>query len=223
MADPVPAPFGPEMAASYDQRFAGLAPLREALHLVTRFALAPLPERARILVVGAGTGLEIEMLGRHYPEWRFVAVDPSGPMLDQLRAKGLPRCELHQGFLDSLPETEPFDGATSLLVSHFVLDVDQRREFFREIARRLAAGGLLLSADVADPGSQPLRQLWMRLQAHSGGTTLQAMEEHWATQATKVAFLPPEQVEGLIASAGFEPPARVYQGALIHAWVARRP
>lgn len=216
------------MAASYDERFAGMAPLRDALHLVVRFALAPLPESARILCVGVGTGLELASLARHFPTARFVGVDPSGPMLEQCRRRvdeeGLSsRCEVHEGYLDSLPDSEPFEAATSLLVSQFVVDVDARLGFFRQIARRLRPGGLLVTADLANPGSEPLWQLWLRMQADSAGLTPEEVGVRWAAQASRVAVLPPEEIERLLVSAGFEPPAQVYQGALIRGWRARRP
>jgi tRNA (cmo5U34)-methyltransferase len=73
------------------------------------------------------------------------------------RAGFAERCRFHQGFLDSLPPTPPFEAATCFLVSQFVLDCDARREFFRGIADRLRAGGMLascdLAADMTSPGS----------------------------------------------------------------------
>jgi tRNA (cmo5U34)-methyltransferase len=44
------------------------------------------------------------------------------------------RCRLHEGNLDSLPAGEPFDAATSFLVSQFILDPRERSAFFRAIA-----------------------------------------------------------------------------------------
>lgn len=219
--------FDGEMAASYDKRFEGMAPLRDALHLVVRTAFSGLPDRARILVVGAGTGLEIAMLARHFPDWHFVAVDPSGPMLEILRGRladeGLAaRCEVHEGYLDSLPESGPFDAATALLVSQFLLDLEERRSFFREIARRLRPGGLLLSADIANPGSETLLEVWLRLQARNAGITLEAMQQQWLASRDKLSVLRPDEVEALLASAGFATPVQVYQCALIHGWLSRR-
>jgi tRNA (cmo5U34)-methyltransferase len=51
------------------------------------------------------------------------------------------RCEFHEGYLDSLPRTEPFDAATSILVSQFLTGPNQRRDFFHQISRRLRPGG----------------------------------------------------------------------------------
>lgn len=40
------------------------------------------PELANVLVVGAGGGMELNELAQTYPQWHFVGVDPSKPMLD---------------------------------------------------------------------------------------------------------------------------------------------
>ena len=48
---------------------------------------AALPKRAKILVVGAGTGMEIMEFGPLSPDWSFHGVDPSANMLDLARRK----------------------------------------------------------------------------------------------------------------------------------------
>jgi tRNA (cmo5U34)-methyltransferase len=80
------------------------------------------PEQAEILVVGAGGGVELTVFADTYPEWRFVGVDPSRPMLELAEAALGPRMArvaLHHGYIDTAPEG-PFDGATCLLTMHFV-------------------------------------------------------------------------------------------------------
>ena len=57
---PDPAFQGDE-ASAYDNRFAKLAPFKEALHLVLSMALADLPVDARVLCVGVGTGAELRL------------------------------------------------------------------------------------------------------------------------------------------------------------------
>lgn len=225
-----PVAFGPEHAAAYDQRFAKLAPLRDALHLLIGAVLADLPAAARILCVGAGTGHELIYLAQKFPSWRFTAVEPSAPMLEICRRKAgehgiAPRCVFHEGYLDSLPPSEPFDAATSLLVSQFVLDPGARAGFFRAIAERLLPGGYLASADLAsDTASATYRSLlevWLRLMRETGSPPEQ-LERLRETYGRDVALLPLEQVSSLLASAGFETPVLFLQTGLIHAWYAQR-
>lgn len=220
--------FNEEMAAVYDERFARLAPFRDALHLSTRFVMAGLPREARILCVGAGTGAEVLSLGEAYPEWRFTLVEPSAPMLAVARRRceeaGLnARCEFHDGFLDSLPAAPAFDAATSILVSQFVLDPTARRAFFQEIAHRLSPGGLLVSADLSgkEQDRESLFEIWMKLIEYNGASPEQ-LEGYVASRDRDFAISTASEVEEIITSGGFEPPIRFSQTLLIQAWMARR-
>ncbi len=76
-----PVVFDEQQAATYDERFARLAPLRDSLHLLAGLVFEPLPADAHVLCVGAGTGLELLALAQRFPRWRFTAAEPSGPML----------------------------------------------------------------------------------------------------------------------------------------------
>jgi tRNA (cmo5U34)-methyltransferase len=232
MSSPTPSltGFGPEQAAAYDARFAKFAPMRDALHLLAGAVLARLPDNARILCVGAGTGAEVLALGQRFPHWRFTAVEPSGPMLDLCRRKAtdagiVDRCEFHEGFLDSLPLTEPFDAATSFLVSQFVLDMEGRRDFFRQIAQRVVPDGYLLNADLSGDMTAPeyaeLFEVWLRLFEFADFAPA-ALEGLRAAYGRDVAITPPEEIKELIVSAGFDRPIAFLQTGLIHGWFARR-
>ena len=146
--------FDQKCASGYDQQWSKMAPLRDALHLLIGAILSELRTDARILCVGAGTGPELLYLAERFPGWRFVAIEPSPPMLDVCRRKAeecgiATRCEFHEGYLESLPPSEAFDAATSLLVSQFILDSDVRSGFFRGIADRLRVGGFLVNSDLS--------------------------------------------------------------------------
>lgn len=219
-----------QQAAGYDERWAKTAPIRDALHFLMRAVFARLPADARVLCVGAGTGDEIVELAKHFPGWRFVAVEPSGVMIDLCRRKAeaggfADRCEFHEGFLDSLPATQPFDAVTCVLVSQFILDRDARIGFFRGIAERLRPGGLLasadLAADVASPEYEALLRVWLDMML-SAGVPAAGLEQMRQAYARDVAILPPAQVASLIRAAGFDTPVLFHQAGLIHAWFSTR-
>ena len=161
-------------AAGYDRQWARTAPIRDCLHLMLEPLLAGLPEQARILCVGAGTGQELAQLAARFPRWRFTAVDPSSAMIEACRQRAgddgfAGRCEFHAGFLDTLPATGGFDAATCFLVSQFITDPDERTGFFAGIRARLRQGGLMASSDLAaDIHSQAYAVLlpaWTRMMA----------------------------------------------------------
>ena len=222
--------FDQKCASGYDQQWSRLAPLREALHLLIGAVFADLRADARILCVGAGTGPELIHLAERFAGWRFVAVEPSAPMLDVCRRKAeergvADRCEFHEGYLESLPTVDEFDAATSLLVSQFILDRGRRVGFFREIADRLRRGGILVNADLSS-GASPeayhsLRDVWFRVM-QAGELTDEALERMRAAYDRDVAVLPPDEVGGIIADGGFDAPIPFLQTGLIRAWYARR-
>lgn len=219
-----------QQAPSYDDRWAKTAPIRDALLLLVEAVFADLPEHARLLCVGPGTGVEVEHLAARFPGWSFTAVEPSGAMLDVFRQRAqrggfADRCQFHEGYLDSLPAQRPFDAATSFLVSQFILDAPARIGFFQSIAARLAPGGLLASSDLASDVESPeytaLLETWMKLM-QGAGIPAAGLEQMRAAYARDVAILPPARVAALIAAGGFDEPLRFYQAGLIHAWYARR-
>jgi len=227
-----PAFFDKSQAATYDERFKNLAPMRDAMLLLTGAVLAELPPDARILCVGAGTGAELLFLARKFPGWSFTAVEPSGPMLEICRSKAAGegiagRCVFHEGYLDSLPvPEEKFHAATSILVSQFVVDPEERRRFFAGIAERLLPGGYLVSADLSAELSSAnydrLLEAWSRLHTFAEMEPGQ-VERFRSAYGRDVAVAPPEELGRFIASGGLEEVTLFYQALLIHAWFARRP
>lgn len=155
-------------AAGYDAQWARMAPIRESLHFLLEAVFADLPDDARLLCVGAGTGAEVAHLARRFPHWRFLALDPSAQMIAACRTRAeregfADRCEFHAGVLETLPASDPFDGATCFLVSQFLLDPVVRTAFFADIAKRMRVGGTLAWADpCSNRGSSPPGSSWRR-------------------------------------------------------------
>lgn len=219
-----------KQSVNYDQQWAKLAAVREGIHLLLGSLFARLPQRARMLCVGAGTGAEIDALASHFPAWTFTAVEPSAGMMAvaKQRAKEhgyADRCIFHTGYLETLPDSDPFDCASALLVSQFILSEEVRTQFFRAIACRLKVGGILASSDLASDTSteeyESLLTVWLRTvtAADVPPERVRQMQEAYAKD---VAILPPHRVAALIASAGFAEPVQFYQAGLIHAWYTQR-
>ncbi|WP_207914976.1 class I SAM-dependent methyltransferase [Luteimonas arsenica] len=217
-------------APGYDQQWARTSAIRDCLYLLLRPVLSRLPDDARILCVGVGTGTETAYLAQAFPGWRFTAVDPSPAMIEACRARAeaegfAGRCSFHAGFLDTLPEGPPHDAATCFLVSQFLLDRGQRAAFFGGIAARLREGGLLASSDLASDvesvAYEVLLPAWMRMMA-AAEVPPADIERMRAAYARDVAILPPAEVASIIADGGFDAPVQFFQAGLIHAWVSRR-
>ncbi|MBC8139237.1 MAG: methyltransferase domain-containing protein [Fibrella sp.] len=222
--------FDQKMASSYDQRWVKLAPTRDALHLLIRLVLSELPAGAHILCVGVGTGSELIYLAETFPRWYFTAVDPATAMLDicrqRVEASGITsRCTFHDGYLDSLPASDPFDAATCLLVSQFIMRQEERRDFFKGIASRLRPQGYLINSEIASDMSTPTYQdllaVWLQMMRYAG-VPEEGIEKIPASLGRDVAVLPQHEVESLIRSGGFDTPVLFFKSLLIHAWYSRR-
>jgi tRNA (cmo5U34)-methyltransferase len=220
--------FGRAHAPFYDDRAAKFTSVRDPLNFLVRLFLADLPSESRILCVGAGTGAELLDLATAFPGWRFTAVEPSPAMLEicyrKIDEAGIAsRCHFHEGYLNSLPRTEPFNAATSILVSQFLTDPNQRGDFFHQIAKRLRPGGHLINADLASSlnssACDNLFEIWLRAHGH----TPQAERPSQIGWGKDVAVSRPEEIESIIAGAGFERPILFYQALFIYAWHARSP
>ncbi len=218
--------FGPDQAATYDQRFEGMQAIKDAIHLVLRAHFTPLPETARILVAGAGTGAEVRYLAGLFPHWQFTLADPSAAMLDiarnHARAEGFEdRCTFHPDYVSTLPDTD-FDAATSLLVSHFLTDAKDRQVYFQSITDRLKPGALFFNADLCadmDGASfDAVMGLWLGFMKLVGMDE-QGRENYLTAFGTAFACHGPAEVEAMMQSAGFSPPAQCFQAGLIRGWI----
>jgi tRNA (cmo5U34)-methyltransferase len=119
------------LSDNYEQRPRWFIPGYDASHAMAAVLLRDrIGDRGRILVVGAGGGVELAVFARECRGWTFTAVDPSAEMLRQakvtLEAAGAAnRVSWVQGGVENSPKA-PFDAATAFLALHFVPD-DGRR------------------------------------------------------------------------------------------------
>ncbi len=228
-ADDIKALFD-QQAAHYDSQWAKTSPIRDCLHLLVDSLFAELPEDARILSVGAGTGAELAFLAARHPQWRFTVVEPSGGMVAVCRERAaadgfLARCSFHEGYLDTLEAGEAHHAATCFLVSQFLLERDARVAFFAGIAARLLPGGILastdLAADIDSDDYEVLLRAWLAMMA-TAEVTPDAVARMRQAYANDVGVLPTGDIAGMIEAAGFAPPLRFFQAGLIHGWRSQR-
>ena len=208
-------------AADTPRKVPGLADLHR---MVTLLLAEAAPAQARVLVVGAGGGLELVALAMAQPQWHLTGVDPSAAMLDLARQAVAPfaqRVELVEGVIDQVPD-ESFDGATSLLTLHF-LDRDERLRTLREIHRRLRPGARLVVAHHAPPAAQALRWMARSVAFGAGPHPDQAKAEASARLMTqRLPLLPPHDNEDLLREAGFMDVELFYAALSFRGWVATR-
>ncbi len=149
-------------SADYDSRIHRLVPGYGLLHQLTAAQLlSRLPDQARILVVGAGTGSEILPLAKQRPLWKFTALDISADMLEVAQqrfavavAEIEDRVEIHAGPVAELSQAAKYDAAICLLVTHFIPDDGSKQELLRGIGLRIKASAPLLLADLMNSADE---------------------------------------------------------------------
>jgi tRNA (cmo5U34)-methyltransferase len=108
------------------------------------------PEHARVVDLGAGTGLFSAMVAEALPDATFRLLDLSPDMLAQATARfaasANERIETRVFDLASGDLEGPWDLAISALAIHHLADED-KRALFRRIYHALAPGGLFVNAE----------------------------------------------------------------------------
>lgn len=191
------------------------------LHRMTSMLLAEhISSDGRVLVLGAGGGLELKAFADDHPGWMFDGVDPSADMLrvaEQIAGSHSTRIRLHEGYIDVAP-AGPFDGATCLLTLHFI-SRDQRLETLKQIHRRLVPGAPFVVAHISFPQTEPERSMWIARHVAFGGTDPANAETAKLAIATKLSILSPEEDEALLREAGFSGVSLFYAGLSFRGWV----
>lgn len=226
------AKFDPSRAQEYEQQsrigLAGYDACHELAACMLSATLGP-GATATILVAGAGgTGNEIVVGGKLEPGWRFVAVDPSEPMLDlalsRVEEAGLgDRVEAVLGDISDLPSARRFDAATLIGVLHHLPGDAAKRAVLADIAARLYPGApFILAGNHYAYAAEPLLMAaWGQRWRMNG-----ASQEEVDAKLGKIlqGADPPaseDAVASLLVDAGFEAPKRFFSSLFWGAWITR--
>jgi len=195
------------------------------MHRLVGILLAEqVPDTGRVLVLGAGGGLETQALAATYPGWRFDGVDPSQPMLDLARQRlqgHAPRVSLQLGTVTDAP-AGPFDAAVSLLTMHFIAEAD-RLGTLAALRQRLRPGAPFVCLHHSIPGDAAERALWLGRYAAfamSSGVPAEHAARAPALMQERLAILSPAQDEALLEKAGFSGVRTFYAAFTFRGWVA---
>ena len=217
----------PAAVASYAQNPPRIVPGFADLQRMAALLLAErAPANARVLVLGAGGGLELNVFAEANPGWQFDGVDPAAEMLELAKATLGPlmsQVQLHQGYIETAPEG-PFDAASCLLTLHF-LSLEERRRTLIEVRRRLKPHAPFVVAHLSFPQREPERTLW--LSRYADFATSSGIDQEKAQQASvaiseRLPLLSPEEDEAMLYDAGFSAVNLFYAGFCFRGWVAYR-
>lgn len=200
------------VVAGYDSHIRKLIPGYELVHQQLNAILSShLPENAQLLVVGCGTGYELQYLLQQHPQWQFTAIDPSLNMLQQAEKNiqsvlGHERVRFIQADTQQFAqqaqvENLQFDAALAILVAHFVA-VAEKTLFFQDIYQTLKPKGILLSYDLMQQ-TEIIELRWMQNLALESGLTVLQAEKMIARLADDFHLISAEAQQSLLTQVGF--------------------
>lgn len=215
----------PKAVSQYAEKTARLVPGLSDLHRMAGMLLAErTPGTGRVLVLGAGGGLELRAFAEMQPEWRFVGVDPSAEML-QLAKTTLgalsSRVDFHESYIDDAPEG-PFDAAACLLTLHF-LEKDERLCTVGKIFRRLKPGAPFVVAHHSFPNTAFDKDKWLTRFAIASGMPELQTENSIKAMKKHLPVLSPCEDEAILRQSGFINIDLFYAALTFKGWVCCKP
>jgi len=215
----------PKAIADYAENATRRVPGLNDVHRMAALLLAErTPLHGRVLVVGAGGGMELKFFAESFPDWHFDGVDPSAEMLSLAKTalgKLTSRVQLHHGYIEAAPKG-PFDAASCLLTLHFTTEAERYRTLC-EIHARLKPGGVFVAMHYSISQNPAERELWLSRCAAfaiSSGVDPEQARTAAAAIGKQLPILAPEQDEELMRKAGFSDINVFYTGLAFRGWVA---
>ncbi|OKH27849.1 SAM-dependent methyltransferase [Chroogloeocystis siderophila 5.2 s.c.1] len=221
----------PVFSTEYDDRARQALPGYEAMHTMALSSLKfHLPETANVLIVGAGTGMELVKFSKSNSQWQLLGVDPSSNMLAIAQQKitqddSSNRIKLFQGYTHDLPDMLLYDGSTCILVMHFLPDDGSKLALLQSIAQRLQSAAPLILVDIfGEKGSPEFEKLTAIVKHYweERGIPLEQREEISASSNNRVYPITESRTIELLQQTGFDNIVRFYTGLGTGGWVAAK-
>ena len=220
--------FDASIAQEYDKGVRRTLPTYDPMmRLSQTFLRSNLNEDASLLVIGGGGGNELKAFGPANPGWRFAAVDPSKAMLEvaKVKTKELEmedRVEFIHGTVTDVPAESVYDGATCLLVLHFIAEAEDKLALLKKVRSHLKPGSpFVLVSKVGDPALPEFKKLvslWKNYWLDNTRMTEEKVEELMKGTLTE-SVIPEEKLRELLAEAGFHRIAHFFQTNHFGGWI----
>lgn len=221
----------PVPTSEYDKLARLSIPGYDDLHtMVLSFLRSKLPEKANLLIVGAGSGMELVTLSKANSQWQLLGVDPSVNMLalaqQKIEQQSLSeRVKLFQGYTHDLPATFLHDAATCILVMQFLPDDGSKLALLQSISQRLKSSATFILVDAfGEKGTENYEQLaWAwKLYRQEMGMSSEMIEKLEKARQEGVYFISEPRVLELLQQAGFGNITRFYTGFWFGGWIATK-
>lgn len=231
MKDPKAFNFDGDYGDEYKDLASRVIPGYDELFIAT---LALLQERldpnSRLLIVGCGTGQEIEVFSPAVTHWKFDCVDPSEAMIESSRQVAdrlgvSSRVRFHNTYTHKLELSYQFDAATVINVLHFQLDDGSKDRLMQSVAERVKPKGTVILFDLHGDQSESYFTLfycawkrYMDLRGYTGEKKQRLLHRLKAG----IAYVGQERILEICQNAGLSLIRSYWGGLLYNAWIFER-
>ncbi|MBD2568967.1 class I SAM-dependent methyltransferase [Anabaena lutea] len=221
----------PVATNEYDTMIQMALPGYEVMHNMALSVLrANIPEKANLLIVGAGSGMELIKFSQGNLQWQMLGVDPSSNMLSIAQNKidehGLSeRIKLFAGYTHDLNTISLYDAATCILVMHFLPDDGSKLALLKNIAQRLKSSATFILVDIfGEKETDQFERMISIIQVYWEQMGMNPEKRIQGLETIKKGVFPISEmrVVELLQQAGFGNILRFYTGLWVGGWVATK-
>lgn len=177
-----------------------------------------------LLVVGCGTGNEIDRFVHSAEHWQITGVDPSPEMIKQANEKLQPHrnVTLIEGLVSELDIKSNYGAATLLLVLHHLEDNGSKLSLLKDIAARLISGASLVMLDITGDKEQLKQNLKVLRLLLPDGLDEEQISNRLDRIENELFPVSEERLSELCIEAGFAPPLRFFQSSIYNGWLTQK-
>lgn len=177
-----------------------------------------------LLIVGCGTGNEIERFIQIPEVWRITGIDPSPEMIEQAirQFQIYDNVTLIEGLVTDLETGKKYGAATLLLVLHFLDDNGHKLNLLKDISERLVSGATCIMLDITGDKKQirqNLEVLRLLLPSDLDEESINARLNRIENELFPVSE---KRLAELCIEAGFELPLRFFQSSIYMGWLTKK-
>lgn len=175
-----------------------------------------------LLVVGCGTGNEIERFVKTHERWTITGIDPSPEMIKQANDKlqNYDNVTLITGLTSDLDKK--YNAATLLLVLHFLDDNGNKLNLLKDIADRLISGATFVMLDITGDKNQIKQNIKVLRHLLPDGLDEEQINNRLNRIENELFAVSEERISELCQEAGFEKPLRFFQSSIYMGWLTKK-
>lgn len=177
-----------------------------------------------LLVVGCGTGNEIERFIQAPEHWTITGIDPSPEMIKQANEKlqNYDNVTLIDRLVSDLEIEKKYSAATLLLVLHFLNDKGEKLNLLKDIADRLVSGATFVMLDITGNKKQIRDNLQVLKLLLPDGLDKEQINNRLNRIENELFAVSEERLSELCEEAGFEAPLRFFQSSIYMGWLTKK-